>query len=258
MTTLKTRDTDVFVTAKPGITFDTADESWTITTGVLVSGNKNDGVDGGDDQQTLINQGSILTDAFGVAMTGGHAAIVNSDDARIIAVLAGVFADGVTVAIDNRGTIASLTRDGIDFGSDSTHVSLENSGSISGRYSGVLFSSGAGGGDGGSLNNTGLIRADHDGIVVFTATGMTTTIVNAATATIRGGQVAIEVEKGGISLDNHGTVVGNVDASSASDRDVSATMAASLARCFSAAAMTCPSAAVGRPARCSATMATTS
>ena len=220
MTTLKTRDTDVFVTAKPGITFDTADESWTITTGVLVSGNKNDGVDGGDDQQTLINQGSILTDAFGVAMTGGHAAIVNSDDARIIAVLAGVFADGVTVAIDNRGTIASLTRDGIDFGSDSTHVSLENSGSISGRYSGVLFSSGAGGGDGGSLNNTGLIRADHDGIVVFTATSMTTTIVNAATATIRGGQVAIEVEKGGISLDNHGTVVGNVDASSASDRDV--------------------------------------
>jgi serralysin len=223
VTTLKTQDTDVFATTQPGIVFDTTDESWTITTSVLVSGNKNDGVDGSDDRQALTNQGSILTDAFGVTMTGSHAAIVNSDDARIIAVLAGVFADGDTVAIDNHGTIASLTRDGIDFGSDSSHVSLENSGSISGRYTGVLLSSGAGGAsgaDGGSIRNAGLIRADHDGIVVFTAAGMTSTIVNAAGATIRGGQVAIEVEKGGISLDNHGTVVGNVDASSASDRDV--------------------------------------
>ena len=40
------------------------------------------------------------------------------------------------------------------------------------------------------------------------------------------------MEKGGISLDNHGTVVGNVDANSASDRDVSATMAASLGAVF--------------------------
>jgi Ca2+-binding RTX toxin-like protein len=61
------------------------------------------------------------------------------------------------------------------------------------------------------IHNSGLIGSDHDGIEVFTATGLTTVIDNAAGGTIRGGNDAVQVTRGGIALDNHGKVIGGID-----------------------------------------------
>jgi Ca2+-binding RTX toxin-like protein len=47
---------------------------------------------------------------------------------------------------------------------------------------------------------------------VFTSDGLTTTIDNAAGGTLRGDHLAIAVTAGQIALDNHGTLIGGIDA----------------------------------------------
>ena len=59
MTTFKTQDADDFATMQPGISFDSADESWTISTVVLVSSRENDGVYGAGSGQTLAITGAF-------------------------------------------------------------------------------------------------------------------------------------------------------------------------------------------------------
>ena len=217
MTTFKTQDADDFATTQPGISFDSADESWTISTGVLVSSKENDGVYGSGNGQTLANHGSILGALFGVELKGDHAAVSNDANARIIAIDEGVFVNGNGSVVDNQGSIVSLTEDGVTFGANSSHVTLDNSGMISGRDSGVLQTSLSAGA---AIHNTGLISGNAEGITVFTAEGLTTTIDNAAGATIRGGDAAILIEVGAIVFANHGTVIGNIDATLATGPDV--------------------------------------
>jgi Ca2+-binding RTX toxin-like protein len=91
----------------------------------------------------------------------------------------------------------------------SDHVTLDNSGSIYGRNEGVRAYSNV---DGGIIHNAGEIASDGDGINVFTNDGLTTTIHNVAGGTLRGARLAIAVTAGQIDLDNHGTLIGGIDA----------------------------------------------
>ena len=66
MTTFLSQDTDVFAAADPAITFDRADETRTISSGVLVSSGQRDGVHGGVLAfDSLFNNGAILSAADG-------------------------------------------------------------------------------------------------------------------------------------------------------------------------------------------------
>lgn len=211
MTTFKTQDTDVFADAHPGIEFDSAGETWTITTGVLVSSSNNDGVLSAFNASALFNNGTILSahlDGLGVRLLGNDSFVSNAADAKIVGADGGIFVEGKTVDIENQGSILGLASIGVNFGFDSDHVTLNNSGSIDGRTDGVLAFSHV---DSAVIHNSGLITSSHDAIEVFTGEGLTTFIDNAAGGTISGGSKAIVVHQGGIALDNDGQVIGGID-----------------------------------------------
>lgn len=213
MTTSMTQNDDVFNDTAPGIAFTADDQSSTISADVLVSSGSNDGVFSSFNHSALFNNGSILSSAefgAGVQLNDDDSLVSNTLGARIIGAQSGVSVDGDNASIQNQGSITGLTFDGVEFGEESNHVSLTNFGSIFGREHGVRPFSNL---DGGVIHNFGLIASDQEGINVDTNVGLTTVITNAAGATIHGGDEAILVEVGGLSLDNHGTLSGGISLS---------------------------------------------
>ena len=212
MTTQRIQDFDVFAADTPAITIGEADQTWTITAGVLVSAARNNAVFGQLDSQTLFNFGNILggsPDAAAVNLQGDHSAVTNGVGARIIGVDSGVLADGNTASVDNRGSIDGITGFGAVFGASSSNVTLTNSGAIHGQFEGVgIFST-----NGGTIHNAGRIVSEDRAIEVLTAAGQTTVVVNAAKGTIDGAGDAIRVDGGNIVLTNLGTLTGDVEAS---------------------------------------------
>ena len=144
MTVSHAQDRDVFADFDPGITFDTPDETWTISAGVLVSSGNDSGVFGELGAQSLFNHGSIVSAVeffgAGVEMLGDNSFIENAAGARIIGAGFGVIIDGVTAGVVNQGTILGLTRMGVEFNERSGNVTLTNSGSIFGRTLESAFS----------------------------------------------------------------------------------------------------------------------
>ena len=205
-----TQSFDVFNHTDPGIRFDSANETWTISPDVLVSSGTNDGVHSDFNGSTLLNEGTILSGGqfqAGVNFQDNAAHVTNASGATIIGARDGIVVDGDTATIDNFGLVEGLTGRGVDFGEESQTVTLTNMGSISGGEAGVRAFAND---DGGIIHNFGRIASDQDGIEVDSGTGQTTVITNTGGATIRGGNDAIHVELGGISLDNQGTLDGGI------------------------------------------------
>jgi Ca2+-binding RTX toxin-like protein len=215
MTTFNTQDVDLFVHgSNPGIVFTGESQTWTISPDVLVSASDQDGVDSQHGGSSLFNNGSILSgaaDGTAVFFIGDTSLISNAEGARIIGADKGVAVGGNIASIDNQGSILGLTGVGVGFDDGSNHVTLANSGSIFGRIDGVRALSRL---DGGVIHNAGQITSDHDAIEIDTAAGVTTVIDNAVGGTIRGGSgisdAAIHAGLGSLSLDNHGTIAGDI------------------------------------------------
>jgi Ca2+-binding RTX toxin-like protein len=216
MTTFNVQNTDIFNDADPGIAFDTDDESWTISSDVLVSSGANDGVFSSKANSTLVNNGTILSASEfggGVEFDGDVGSISNAAGAKIIGATNGIFVDGHAETIANHGAVSGLSGDGVVFGFSSDQAALTNDGAIFGRQDGIgVFSS-----DGAVIHNLGRIAADDAGIDIDTPSGHTTTITNAAGATISGANDAILVEEGGLFLDNRGTVDGHISMTLSAD-----------------------------------------
>lgn len=215
---MPTQSTDQIATGSNTAILFPASETLTIDPGIIVYSPNGFGVASVFSGSTLINNGIVKSgSATAVDFTGPNEAIRNNLGGYIIGGSGGVAILGDGVAIDNQGTFLGLQSYGIAFGGGSDHVVLTNVGDIFGPVEGILAGSLS---DGGLIHNSGLIRSDLAGIEVATAAGLTTTITNAAPGVIRGSFAAIDVEAGGISFTNHGTVTGAVDCRNAGHANV--------------------------------------
>ena len=142
MTALHTQDRDVFADFDPGITFDTPDETWTISAGVLVSSGNEAGCSASSAPNRSSTRAALFRPILGAAveMLGDDSFIANAAGARIIGAGFGVIVDGVTAGVVNQGSLLGLTRIGVEFNDQSGNVTLTNSGSIFGRSLGIVSS----------------------------------------------------------------------------------------------------------------------
>jgi Ca2+-binding RTX toxin-like protein len=216
MTTLHTQNDDIFRDDDTGIVFDTSDESWTISSNVLVSSGALDGVFTAKANSVLDNNGTILSASefeAGVTFDGDAGFILNAAGARIIGATVGILVGGHSETIENHGSITALSSDGVVFYLTSDNSVLTNDGAIFGRDEGVADIST----DGGVIHNLGRIASGGSGIGINIPGGHTTTVTNASGATISGTDWAILVEGGGLFLDNHGRVNGDIVLASTAD-----------------------------------------
>ena len=201
MTNFFTQRFDIF--AKTGIALDyativqpDAPATVTIAPTTTVSSAGGDGVQSVFDFSTLNNQGFIISgdeSSEGVLMLGKNSLLSNAAGARIFGTGEGVHMDGDGATVDNSGSIESLGFDAVVFGTEASHATFTNNGSIFGRFDGVgMFSAS----DGGIIRNAGTIASADDGIVVETVAGGRTVIDNSGL--IEGDSTAIVVNLGGI------------------------------------------------------------
>jgi hypothetical protein len=211
------QSTDIYITGFDAFDIPGAFDTLTITAGVRIESVDQDGVLSNQNGNVLINDGNILaTKGDGVRFVGNDGGITNLAGRSIIGGNDGIFMlhDGNSVA--NSGLVMGLTGTGIELGFFSTSCSVANYGDVYGRVQGVLAN---GHYDGGTIVNAGLIRSDQVGIYVDTKLGLTTSITNQPHATISGASHSIFTLFGGISLNNLGTLVGDVVCATANEVD---------------------------------------
>jgi Ca2+-binding RTX toxin-like protein len=210
--------TDTIETTNPGINYTSPDETWVIEPGILVSSRDNDGVRSSQSGSKLINNGNIHSgSAWGVLFTGNNSAITNNSGRNIAGLTDGIFLIGDHATVTNHGTVIGYLSDGIVFDSGSNHIVLNNDGEIYGPAGGVIADSNN---EGGTIHNSGLIRSDHFGVEVNIGVGLATIIDNAAGGTIKGTDAAITTIVGHISLNNRGTLIGQIDCNSPNENDL--------------------------------------
>ena len=202
---------DTFNTSSYGFEFAGDGDTLTIAQSILVGSSQSFAIYSTQSNNTLFNNGQILSgEADGVYSGGDHFSLTNDAEGAIFGKQYGVNLDCDGSFVNNHGYIYSFTQTGIYTTSTSNHAVISNDGNIYGRYEGVRFFSN---GDGGSLKNygSGTIRADGDGVYIYTAAGLATTITNAARATISGGEYAIHTEfVGEVALINNGKLIGGI------------------------------------------------
>jgi hypothetical protein len=156
----------------------------------------------------LYNFGSISSHThdgvlFGAAADDGL--IYNERGSFINSGNYGVEVEALGDSVNNYGTISG-TNDGVVLGLTSSHAALFNYGTITSDYlNGVTAVSTV---DGGSIYNSGLIRAGYNGIGidVDVSNNLTTSITNTRAGVIEG----VQVDGGAVSLNNHGVIADGV------------------------------------------------
>ncbi len=192
------------------ITFTVGDNNWTVQADVAVAVAGDYAALSDINGSKLVNHGILFSDfslAVCVRFLGGNATIINDAGASIIGENGGITVNGSGATITNRGSVIGAAEFGVLFGSSSDNVVLNNKGDIYGGTRGVFVLSVV---DGGTIDNSGVIRSDGIGIKVSSQTGLTTTVVNEAGGVIRGGDASVSVAFGALSLDNRGILTGDV------------------------------------------------
>jgi hypothetical protein len=214
------QSTTTYTEGVSAITFAADNDTWTINPSVVVSTNHGASnvptVNGdGKANAVLINDGHVFNGStgsfaagppYGIMMAGANSRVVNNAGGTIAANSYAIFIVGT---VENAGLILSGA-----YGVEGTGVAVENSGQILG-FGGVL-----GGGTASRIENSGLIRGDHQAINISKAgTGVTTIILNAKAGTIKGGTVEgvfapgaaiFSSDNNAIALDNKGLIDGKV------------------------------------------------
>jgi Ca2+-binding RTX toxin-like protein len=205
-------DSDAFDFAKDG-------DDCTVVSGGYIRSALGDAVASIHNSNTLINDGSISGYNYGVLLKGNNCTIVNNANESIAGDSAILF-DGTNERITNYGALTGFISYGVTLGPDSDAI-LNNFGTIYGRSAAIHTKSSA---QGGSINNSGLISSDNDGIYVSTSIGAITYINNALGGVIRGTKTSItdfdNGNDGAISVGNHGTLRGAVVGAEAADHIV--------------------------------------
>ena len=193
------------------IDFSLADNDWTIDADVSLFVKADVAVFSTLAGSRFTNSGVVFSAVdFGsgngaVTLMGNNAFITNNVGGSITGYDGGITVNGQGSSIANQGAVTGANEFGILFGSGSRSVVLDNSGNIYGGNQGVWVLNGV---DGGTINNSGVIRSGKTGISLSLDSGVTTTINNGVNGIIRGKTKAIEVSFGAIEFKNNGTVLG--------------------------------------------------
>jgi Ca2+-binding RTX toxin-like protein len=192
------------------------DEKLTITNNLIIQSDQY-GIYSNKLDSDLVNGGNVISGSFvGVYFTGDNGRIINTARGLISGSASGVVMQGAgSQSFNNSGKVIGAEFYGVRFDANAQSVVMNNRGYIIGGDFGVINASQH---DGGTLNNSGLIKSAMHGIEVSTASGLTTTIKNAAGGVINGTTDGIRADNGMFSLANHGKILGGIfDAAGLSD-----------------------------------------
>ena len=193
------------------IDFTALDNSWTVNTDVSVFVQADVAALSTVAGSSFTNNGVVFAAVNfnngngAVSLGGNNTRIENNAGASITGYEGGISVNGDGVEIHNRGSVTGAEEFGVLFGGGSRNVVLDNSGNVYGAAQGILVLNSF---DGGTINNSGVVRSGDIGIRLSLSTGVTTAIANAENGIIRGNAKAIEVNFGAIDFENLGTVVG--------------------------------------------------
>ena len=156
---MPTKTDDSIQTTDPGFQFP-AGETWTFQHGIMVSSIYHAGVYCSYADAALINHGTILSAqpsptagyGRGVWIQADGTAVTNAVDGKILGYLAGVYVEATTATIANHGILESFDQ-AINCSATVLALDIDNSGTIRGRYFGIVAPSG-----GGTIRNSGLIE----------------------------------------------------------------------------------------------------
>ena len=210
------------------ISYTTDDETWTVNPLVTIKSTNDFAVNNQNHANSiLINNGNILSSTFSAVYFGGDGGqITNNGGHNIVGYEFGVEVNAVGTIVTNHGTILGLTSDGVFFGyhvlgpgTAAENITLNNDGQIYGLGAGVLMvQTGAPHAAGDTVHNSGQITSDHQGISIHLDSGLTATVTNAVGGVIKGPEFAINADSGRLSLDNSGTIAGQIQ-TTATERD---------------------------------------
>jgi hypothetical protein len=221
MTTFVSIDQDVFAGAGYGYLYNADDIEVTVRPGITVhsDGTYYDAIATNKADSKLINNGRIVSDAWGgVGLYGPDAVVTNNEGGLIEGLLYGVWVNGfpnpASAMVINYGEISGKESVGVYFSLGSGGNELLNYGLITSDMVGV----GSGSAYGPSVfNNFGVIRSAQYGVTVNSGS---TAIVNNEGGRILGEEAAVFIEMDGqLRLKNKGKIVGDLDLNGADGAD---------------------------------------
>ncbi len=167
-----------------------------------------------DDRTVKVEQQGNITAASGIVASSARAAVEVTNTGNITASLYGINATNLSdtndVSVTNTGNISSTTRDAIFASSINANVSVTSSGNLTGSVNGIYLE---GWGSLSATVNAGTVTGGTTGAAVTFVNGSNSSLVNYGTLTNSAGinGLAIAGDNANTSVDNYGTIRGNVD-----------------------------------------------
>jgi hypothetical protein len=167
-----------------------------------------------DDRTVKVEQQGNITAASGIVASSARAAVEVNNTGNITASLYGINATNLSdtngVTVINNGNISSTTRDAIFASSVNANVSVTSSGNLTGSVNGIYLE---GWGSLSATVNAGTVTGGATGAAVTFVNGSNSSLVNYGTLVNSAGinGLAIAGDNANTSVDNYGTIRGNVD-----------------------------------------------
>lgn len=167
-----------------------------------------------DDRAVTVEQQGNITAASGIVASSARATVDVTNTGNITANLYGINATNLSdtndVSVTNTGNISSATSDAIFASSINANVTVTSSGNLTGSVNGIYLE----GWDSLSATvNSGTVTGGTTGAAVTFVNGSASSLVNYGTLTNSAGidGLAIAGDNANTSVDNYGTIRGNVD-----------------------------------------------
>lgn len=201
----------VTATSTP-LDYSAIDQTWMIAPGV----NAGAGLTSFYTGSTFVNYGNLLSSSIAAAYFGAADVFVHNMAGALMSGFRGLNVNADFNEIRNDGTMHGFGEHGILAGAASNHVTITNSGSITGKLSGIAIS--AGSAQVVNITNTGTISSDEKGVWLLNSTGAQPVITNSGT--IKGGTHSVLAENGDrLMVTNTGQMVGDVAGTSTGQKD---------------------------------------
>ena len=191
------------------VDFGDTDETLTIDPHILVGTTNESAIFTSFENSKLVNHGTIYAapQQNGVDFEGtGKGTITNAADGQISAYV-GVYGFNYAVAVTNHGAITSYDGSGVEFQGDAGGSKLVNTGSVFGHVHGVHLYNISGTY---TIDNSGSITSDFFGILIQGNATPTVKITNETTGIIRAPSNAIDNDNAKLVLTNHGHIYGSI------------------------------------------------
>ena len=198
------------------ITYAANGDTWTILSGVTVASTNNAAIFSDFSNNRLTNHGTVNSgNNIGVQFRNGNNGVVsNATDAWIVGLQTGVWLGGTagttSNTLDNDGSVVGLRFYGVLFAFGGGGV-FNNRGDTYGDEAGVQTSSSAPV----TINNDGSIRSANLGVYASQSANVVITVDNGAKGIIKAPTAIKSGGQGSVDLDNLGSIVGNIELTTA-------------------------------------------